>query len=97
MTYTRNSIVFTTAQVFASQDNVSTSDQLLLSIEDDGPPKPPRSAFMCFTDAKKKELLIANSSAKKQDILKTVAAEWSKLTDRDRAFWDEEARNDKVR
>ena len=86
-----------TAQVFASQDNVSVSDRLVLSTEENGPPKPPRSAFMCFTDAKKKELLIVNSAAKKKDILKTVAVEWSKLSDRDRAFWDEEARNDKVR
>jgi hypothetical protein len=31
------------------------------------------------------------------DILKLVAREWRALTDRDRAQWDEEARNDKVR
>jgi len=52
---------------------------------------------MCFTDAKKKEILNANGATKKKDILKIVAVEWKKLSDRDRAFWDEEARNDKVR
>jgi hypothetical protein len=31
------------------------------------------------------------------DLLKIVAGEWSALTDKDRAYWDEEARNDKVR
>lgn len=31
------------------------------------------------------------------DILKIVAREWKALSDRDRAHWDEEARNDKVR
>ena len=31
------------------------------------------------------------------DILNVVALEWKKLSDRDRAHWDEEARNDKVR
>lgn len=61
-------------------------------------PKPPRSAFMCFVDAKKKELLESNDlPQKKKDVLKLVAGEWRKLSDKDRAFWDEEARNDKVR
>lgn len=32
-----------------------------------------------------------------KDVLKIVAEEWRNLSDRDRAFWDEEARNDKVR
>jgi len=61
-------------------------------------PKAPRSAFMCFTDTKKKEML-AKASVQKNDpvILKTVAQYWRALTDRDRAYWDEEARNDKVR
>jgi len=31
------------------------------------------------------------------DILKIVAREWKSLSDKDRAHWDEEARNDKVR
>jgi hypothetical protein len=53
---------------------------------------------MCFTDTKKKEML-AKASVQKNDpvILKTVAQYWRALTDRDRAYWDEEARNDKVR
>eukprot|EP00977_Amphora_coffeiformis_P011172 scaffold2671_cov167-Amphora_coffeaeformis.AAC.10 len=62
------------------------------------PPKPPRSAFMCFTDAKKKELLERDGLPQnKKEVLNLVASEWRKLSDGDRAFWDEEARNDKVR
>lgn len=30
------------------------------------------------------------------DLLKLVAKEWRKISARDRAYWDEEARNDKV-
>ena len=53
---------------------------------------------MCFTDAKKKELLERDGvPQKKKELLKLVAVEWRKLSDRERAFWDEEARNDKVR
>jgi HMG (high mobility group) box/HMG-box domain len=33
----------------------------------------------------------------KDDTLKNVAAEWRKLSDKERAFWDEQAREDKVR
>lgn len=62
------------------------------------PPQPPRSAFMCFTDAKKVVLLGRNNlPQKKKELLKIVATEWRKLSARERAFWDEEARNDKVR
>jgi HMG (high mobility group) box len=53
---------------------------------------------MCYTDAKKKEILGSATNAKeKEETLKTVAAEWRLLSDRDRAYWDEVARNDKVR
>lgn len=61
------------------------------------PPKPPRSAFMCYTDAKKKEILSRHDLNETEDGLKFVADEWKQLSDRERAFWDEEARNDKVR
>jgi hypothetical protein len=37
------------------------------------------------------------STKDNDDILKLVAREWRALTDRDRAQWDEEARNDKLR
>jgi len=81
-------------QVFAFKDNFASQ-------EDDSkqePPKPPRSAFMCFTDAKKKELLERDGLPQnKKEVLNLVASEWRKLSDGDRAFWDEEARNDKVR
>lgn len=84
------------------------------------PPNAPRSAFMCFTDAKKSEIIarhhqhqqqqqagqpggreggenVTSSSLNKSDILKLVADEWRRLSDKERSFWDEEARNDKVR
>ena len=62
-------------------------------------PKPPRSAFICFTDAKKEELLKCHGGVpqKKKQILKLVATEWKKLTRQQRAYWDEVAREDKVR
>lgn len=53
---------------------------------------------MCFTDAKKKEILVAaDQQHKKADVLKMVAIAWRGLTDRERAYWDEQARDDKVR
>ena len=63
----------------------------------ESPPKPPRSAFMCFTDAKKQEILGRNQNHNDDDILKIVAIAWKGLNERERAFWDEEARNDKLR
>jgi len=41
----------------------------------------------------------SKTQTKKEEdvILKIVAEEWRKLSDRERAHWDEEARNDKVR
>ena len=108
-------------QIFGFKDNLSPAQ----TDEEDSkqvPPKPPRSAFMCFTDAKKKELLERDGlPQKKKELLNLgtchssksalfscidlildcscllVAVEWRKLSDRERAFWDEEARNDKVR
>jgi hypothetical protein len=52
---------------------------------------------MCFTDARKKEILSQDNAPKNNEVLKIVAEEWKQLSDRDRAYWDEEARNDKVR
>jgi len=52
---------------------------------------------MCFTDAKKREILGSNIVTEDKEVLKIVAVEWRQLSDRDRAYWDEEARNDKVR
>lgn len=69
-----------------------------LEVEDLIPPKPPRSAFMCFADAKKKEILVLNNKVQKEeDVLKIVAVAWRNLDESSRAYWDEEARNDKVR
>lgn len=59
------------------------------------PPKQPRTAFICFTDAKKNSILSAGGNDK--DLLHTVAAEWKLMSDRDRGYWEEEAREDKLR
>lgn len=40
---------------------------------------------------------LKNPGVSKDDILKIVAEEWKQLTDEDRAYWDEESRDDKVR
>lgn len=94
-------------KIFSSQENVlldsvygdRDGDRDAKNEQDQPcPPQPPRSAFMCFTDITKKEILDANSVEESDaDILKIVAAKWRELSDRDRAYWDEEARNDKVR
>lgn len=53
---------------------------------------------MCFTDAKQAEILRRHRGLKEnEDVLKLVAQAWRRLSDRERAHWDEEARNDKVR
>ena len=51
---------------------------------------------MCFTDSMRKKIL-SKGDVKEKDILKMVSVEWRKLSEKDKAFWDEEARNDKVR
>jgi len=38
-----------------------------------------------------------NDVKENADVLKLVAEAWRNLSDRERAHWDEEARNDKVR
>jgi hypothetical protein len=60
-------------------------------------PKACRSAFMCFTDAKKKELLAEKNVHEKENILKIVARAWRALTSGERADWDEASRQDKER
>ena len=84
------SYVAFSCQVFASRDNGAAAAP-------HGPPKPPRSAFICFSDAKKKEIMARHSMGQTKDILKLVADEWRALSTRERAFWDEESRNDKLR
>lgn len=62
------------------------------------PPKPARSAFMCFSDAKYKEIAAREGKKHaKSEMIKLVAAAWRELSDQERAFWDEEARDDKLR
>lgn len=61
-------------------------------------PKPPRSAFICFRDSKQPEIWKEYGiSEDNDDTLKIYASEWRKLSEKDRAHWDEVARNDKVR
>lgn len=67
-----------------------------LNVDPEGPPKPPRTAFMCFSDAKSKDIS-AKSDVRKKDIIKRVAEEWRALSNRERADWDEIARDDKLR
>jgi hypothetical protein len=53
---------------------------------------------MCFTDAKKKEIISQHGIQKENDdILKIVAREWKSLSSSSRTHWEEEARNDKIR
>jgi hypothetical protein len=78
-----------------SQENVPS---LSASQPNDGPPKPPRSAFMCFADARKDEIMRSGDEVTCDDnILALVATEWRNLEDSVRASWDEVARDDKVR
>jgi hypothetical protein len=90
--------LFISIKILASQENVTSKEQESHA-QKVVPPKAPRSAFMCFTDAKKKETLAGRNDVKENDdsILKLVAEQWRGLSSRDRAHWDEEARNDKVR
>ena len=82
-----------------SQENVSPKT---LSNEDrktQVQPRAPRSAFICFADARKKEIINANGSfpTGTKDVLNLVAKQWRALSQRERGFWDEEAREDKLR
>ena len=52
---------------------------------------------MCFTDAKKTEIMSQHGVQKKDVILKMVANEWKSLSASARTHWEEEARNDKIR
>jgi len=56
-----------------------------------GPPKPPRTAFMCVADHKVLELKIT-----KKEVLQIASALWRDIRHEDRAYWDEVAREDKV-
>ena len=62
------------------------------------PPKPPRSAFICFKDSMQDQVWKKyNITADNDDTLNLYASEWRKLSKTERAKWDEAARNDKVR
>lgn len=62
------------------------------------PPKAPRSAFICFRDSKRQEILKKHGISKGSDnTLKSYALKWRKLSPSERGHWDEQARNDKLR
>jgi HMG (high mobility group) box len=58
-----------------------------------GRPHRARSSFVCFAHSKKDDF----PSAKEEQLLQLVAPAWNALSDRDRAEWDEVARQDKLR
>ena len=61
-------------------------------------PKPLRTAFICFVDNKKSEITKKEGITKDDDgLLRDVASAWKSLSMKELAYWDEEARNDKVR
>ena len=76
-------------------DATETVDEPLQTI----PPKPPRSAFMCYTDAMKEAAMTSGGTTdvSEEKILNNVAAKWKSLSDRQRAEWEEVSRQDKVR
>lgn len=51
---------------------------------------------MCFSDAKQKEFA-SDPSINKKEVIQLVAEAWRALSSKERAYWDEEARNDKMR
>jgi len=61
------------------------------------PPQPPRSAFICFRDAKIKAFQAQNDKVNTIDVLQLAAEEWNRLSPRERGMWDEAARDDKLR
>ncbi|KAG7347011.1 HMG high mobility group box-containing protein [Nitzschia inconspicua] len=62
------------------------------------PPVLPRSAFMCFKDNKKRELMAETTTKESEkQILQVVSRAWRDLSDKERAYWEEQAREDKLR
>ena len=58
------------------------------------PPQPPRSAFICFRDAKIKAFQAQNDKVNTIDVLQLAAEEWNRLSPRERGMWDEAARSE---
>ena len=53
---------------------------------------------MCFKDNSEKEIMKKEGIVKNNDdLLKIFATAWKNLSDKDQAYWEEEARNDNVR
>lgn len=76
------------------KENVAVASANGVKDDNASPPKPAKTAFMCFSvwwSKKKKEV---GSSGNE---IQHVAEAWRTLSSADRAFWDEEARKDKLR
>lgn len=80
-------------KILLSQENFSPS----LTSDDDRKLKAPRTAFKCFSDAKQSEIMEQNPSCELNTILTITAQQWNQLSAKERSFWNEESRNDKVR
>ena len=81
-----------------STSNTTISNRNLSSKSIPTQLKLPRSAFICFTDSKKREVAKKNETSKtKNDTLDTFAQAWKQLSRAERACWDEAARKDAVR
>lgn len=53
---------------------------------------------MCFKDSKLQEITAKHAVDKDhKKVLEICSTEWNKLSQKDRAAWEEEARNDKLR
>jgi HMG (high mobility group) box len=75
-----------------------SSQQTEKSQDQQKPPKLPRSAFMCFKDSKEKETMAKQSNQdSEKNILEVFSREWRKLSAKERAYWEEQAREDKLR
>jgi hypothetical protein len=83
----------------SSPHNVEDTDTTIEQEPAPIPPKPPRSAFMCYTDAMREEIMSSGGTmdVNEEKILNNVATKWKSLTDRQRAEWEEVSRQDKVR
>jgi hypothetical protein len=73
-------------QILGSQENVASVGAAATAAAGGGKgpeslPLPPRSAFMCYADCKKKEIMALYGILEENDsILKLVAREWRKIS-----------------
>lgn len=80
---------------FASYGSAQAAGNELAKEAKVSPPMPPRSAFMCFSDDKRKEF--EGQGTSKKQMIGRVAEAWKSLSERERAVWDEAEREDRIR